>query len=314
MVLHVLKDQQKYINSFFDKLDVTQVENIVQRLLVCRGSILISGVGKSGHIAQKIAATFASIGVRSYFLSPTEAMHGALGTVQAGDLLLAFSKSGETKELLSLIPFVRARGVETVAVVSRLASQLEGLCERTVLLPVEREICPHDLAPTISTAVQLLFGDCLAVAFMQRRSVTAEGFAENHPAGLLGKLSQRVSDLMLRGEDIPVCRGEQKLLDLLPLLSSKRCGTLLIVDGKMQLQGIFTDGDLRRAIEKTGGAALNEPVASFMTKAAKSIAPEALAKEAIHRMEEEGKLVSVLPVLQGQTLVGLIRMWDILKS
>ena len=313
MVLQVLRDQQKYINSFFDKLDVSQVERIVERLIACRGSILVSGVGKSGHIAQKVAATFASIGLRSYFLSPIEAMHGALGTVQHGDLLLAFSKSGETKELLSLIPFVRARGVETVAVVSRLSSQLEALCERSVLLPVEREICPYDLAPTISTAVQLLFGDCLAVVFMQRRQVTAAGFAENHPAGLLGRLSQRVSDLMLVGEDLPLCRAQERLLDLLPRLSSKRCGTLLVVDEEMRLEGVFTDGDLRRAIEKTGGQALHGPIAPFMTKGAKTIEPEALAKEALRRMEE-GRLVSVLPVLEKGVLVGLIRMWDILKS
>jgi arabinose-5-phosphate isomerase len=277
---------------------------------------LLSGVGKSGHIAEKIAATLLSTGTRAAFLDPVHALHGDLGVVAKNDLFIAFSKSGESDELLGLIPFVRARSVRTVAVLSNDAGRLRRLCDAAIVLPVMRELCPFDLAPTTSTEVQLLFGDCLAVALMRKKQISLEQYATNHPGGLIGrKISLKVADLMLRGSSLPLCRPEDRLVDVLHTLSAKRCGCLLAVDGAMALKGIFTDGDLRRSLEAKGSAALSSKIGDLMTKRPRTVCSDALAASALRQMEEDpAKRIMMLPVVEQGRLIGLVQMHDILQA
>lgn len=316
MLKSIFQEQQKYINHFFESVDSVQAEKVLKKILGCMGVVIFSGVGKSGHIAEKIAATFSSTGTRSIFLDPAKALHGDIGLVSTQDLFIFFSKSGHSRELIELLPHVQKRGAFTIAVVSMAQSKLAKMADLTMVLPIQREICPHDLAPTTSTAAQLIFGDCLAVAVMRAKKFSLSDFAANHPAGSLGrKISFQVADLMLKGDAIPRCKPDNILLDVLHELSTKRCGCLLIADEQNRLHGIFTDGDLRRSIEANGPAALSMPLSKLMTPLPKCIAPDKLAFEAVQTMEEDpGRLITVLPVLDGEKVVGLIRMHDILQK
>ncbi len=316
MLKTLFSDQRRYLNHFFDSIDLDQSQKILDRLIACKGVIIFSGVGKSGHIAEKVSTTFLSTGTRSFFLTPGNALHGDIGFVSPNDLFLCFSKSGASQELLDLLPHVKKKGAYTIAIVSAPHSKLSKLADLSILLPVEREICPYDLAPTTSTAVQLIFGDCLAVALMQAKNFTMTQFAANHPGGLLGrKITLKVADLMLKENEMPLCRPTDSLIDVLHELSIKRCGCLIVIDDHQQLQGIFTDGDLRRAIQANGPDALNMPLSRLMTPSPKSISPQLLAIEAVKRMEEDpARLITVLPVLEKERVVGLIRMHDILQK
>lgn len=304
------------LNQFFDAVDLNEVERAFESSLACKGTLFLSGVGKSGFIAQKIAATLVSTGTRAVFLSPAGALHGDIGIVSADDLFLAFSKSGESEELVELIPYLRKRGAFTIGVVSDLSSRLAKVSDLVVHLPVHKEICPYDLAPTTSTAAQLIFGDCLAIALMQARQFTVGDFASNHPAGFLGrKINLKVSDLMLQGEAIPLCKSQDRLIEILPELTGKRCGSILITDDNFQLLGIFTDGDLRRAIHSKGEGALQIPMGELMITTPQTTDPSQFAITALRQMEENpSRLITVLPVLQNGKLVGLLRMHDIIQS
>lgn len=316
MLKTLFADQRRYLNHFFDSVDFASAQKILEKLLACQGVVIFSGVGKSGHIAEKISTTFLSTGTRSFYLSPGNALHGDIGFISPQDVFIALSKSGGSQELLDLLPHVQKKGAATVAVVTAPNSKLAKMCDLSVVLPVEREICPYDLAPTTSTAAQLIFGDCLAVALMQSKNFSVADFAANHPGGLLGrKITFRVADLMLKGEALPLCRPGDKLMDVLHELSAKRCGCLLVADEGRVLKGIFTDGDLRRAIELKGADALKMPVSELMTTGPKSISPAALAFEAVKRMEEDpSRLITVLPVLEEGRVMGLLRMHDILQK
>lgn len=316
MLKSLFEDQRRYLNHFFDAIDSAQVEKIFELLLGCKGVIVLSGVGKSGHIAQKISTTFLSTGTRSFYLSPANALHGDIGFVSSEDLFLAFSKSGQSQELIDLLPHVQKKGALTISVVSQAHSKMASVSDFSIVLPVERELCPYDLAPTTSTAAQLIFGDCLAIALMQAKKFSVNDFAANHPAGLLGrKITLKVADLMLKEEAIPTCSPSDLLIAVLHELSVKRCGCLLIVDHNHHLLGIFTDGDLRRAIQAKGADALKSPMASLMTECPKAISAEELAFKAMQRMEEDpAHPITVMPVLQGERVVGLLRMHDILQA
>jgi len=307
--------QKQLMNHFFDNVNLDEVEKIAELLLHCQGTVVLSGVGKSGLIAQKIAATFVSTGTRSLFLAPTDALHGDIGIVGPADVFIAFSRSGASEELIQLIPYVQKKGAKTVAVVSALESKLEKICSEVVHLPLLRELCPHDLAPTTSTAIQLLFGDLLAVALMRRKKFSVSDFASNHPGGLLGrKITLRVADLMFKGDALPICRPTEKLIDMLHEFSAKKCGCLLVINETQELLGIFTDGDLRRCIQQKGPLVLERMLEELMTKGPKTVLHDQMAIEAVHIMEEDpGKLITVLPVLEGRKLVGLVRMHDIIQ-
>lgn len=316
MLKTLLENQRIFLNQFFDKVDLKTANQLLEMLICCKGMPIFSGVGKSGHIAEKITTTFLSTGIRSFFLSPTNALHGDIGVVSKEDVFVCFSKSGGSAELIDLLPHIQRKGAKTVAIVSKKNSKLQNLCDLTIYLPVEKEICPFDLVPTTSSAVQLIFGDCLAMALMQAKRFSLKDFAANHPAGLLGrKITFKVSQLMLKGEEIPLCKPNDQLIDCLHELSIKRCGCLIVVDENKAFKGIFTDGDLRRAIQVKGPKALKMKLSELMTQKAKSISPSNLAVDAAKIMEEDpSRLITVLPVLESSKVIGLIRMHDILQK
>ncbi len=316
MLKMLFDDQRRYLNHFFDFLDIAAAEKILDKLRACKGIVIFSGVGKSGHIAEKVSATFLSTGTRSFFLAPSNALHGDIGFISQDDLFVCFSKSGGSQELLDLLPHVQKKGAATIAIVSALHSKLAKLCDLSVVLPIQREVCPYDLVPTTSTAVQLIFGDCLAIALMQAKNFSVGDFAANHPSGILGrKITLKVADLMLKEDAIPLCKPTDLLINVLYELSLKRCGCLLVADDRRILKGIFTDGDLRRAIQEEGPDALQMPMSQLMIHPPKSIASNFLAVEAVKRMEEDPtRLITVLPVLEEERVIGLIRMHDILQK
>jgi len=309
--------ERSYLNDFFDSIDLEAVDQVLEILINCKGLIVLTGVGKSGLIAKKIAVTMTSTGTRAIFLSPTNALHGDLGILKSDDVFVILSKSGETDELLNLIPFVRNRGVKIIGIASRPMSRLAKAADVALSLPEEKELCPYDMAPTTSTTIQLIVGDILAISMMQRKNISIGEFAESHPAGRLGKRTiLKVSDLMLTGKAIPVCGPENKLVDTLVELSNKQCGCVVVLDGAGLLLGIFTDGDLRRALQEKGSLALETKIADVMVRSPRTIAPEKLAWDAMKAMESDQKHpITVLPVItKERTLVGLIKMHDIVQS
>lgn len=316
MLKTLFEKQKKEIDHFYSAVDVSLAEKVFEKILSCSGVVILSGVGKSGHIAQKISATMISTGTKASFLCPSHALHGDLGFVSSNDVFLMFSKSGESQELIDLLPYVQKKGAFVIAVVSQKNSRLAKSADMTMVLPVEQELCPFDLAPTISTAVQLLFGDCLAIALMQARQFSIENFAANHPAGLLGrKITMRVVDLMLQEESLPMAKLNDRLIDMLHELSAKKCGCLLVCDEDKHLMGIFTDGDLRRAIQLQGANALQMKLSELMTSAPLTVAPHLLVLEAVRKMEEDtSRLVTVLPVVVGGKPIGVLRMHDVIQA
>jgi arabinose-5-phosphate isomerase len=311
----LFSEQKQSLDTFFNSVDMKQAEKILECFLSCEGFIIFSGVGKSGIIAEKLAMTMISTGTRAFYLPPMNALHGDIGIVSEKDVFVCISKGGETAELLHLLTYVKQRKAKTVAWVSTEGSSLEKVCDLSMILPVERELCPFDLAPTTSTAVQLIFGDVLAVALMHRKSFTLQEYASNHPAGSIGKkITYKVEDLMIRGTQLPVCYVEDRLKDVLIELSNKRCGCLVVLDEKQKVQGIFTDGDLRRALQQKPSVILEEMMKNLMTKNFLSIEKHHLIHEAAKIMQkDENKRVLVLPVIEEQRLVGLLHMHDVVQ-
>jgi len=313
----LLQKEREYLNDFFDRFACDQADEVLKEMMKCQGMVFFTGVGKSGLIAKKIAATMTSTGMRSLYLSPMDALHGDIGIVTENDLFVMLSKSGESDELIQLLPILRSKGVTTIAVVSNKESRLVKGCHLHVYLPVEKELCPFDMAPTISTTVQMIFGDLLAIALMRLRNLTKDQFVENHPSGRIGKrVLMKVKDLMVEGNGIPICAPQHKLVDVLVELSNKKCGCILVVDESRLLEGIFTDGDLRRALQNHGAAVLDRPMKELMSGSAKWIGPQKLAWEAMQDMErDQKKAITVLPVLEdGRKVVGLIKLHDILQA
>lgn len=313
----LLADQQNGLASYFQTIDLSSCQQLLDAIAKLRGVVFFTGVGKSGFVAEKIATTLTSTGTRALFLPPTNALHGDIGIISSQDLVVFLSKGGESDELLQMIPPLRRRGVSLFAVVSTLSSRLQRACDGTIYLPVSKELCPFGLAPTTSAIVQMLFGDLLAVALMRQRNFSLDEYALNHPAGKIGRrISWKVADLMLREGQLPLSLPGEKLLDLLVELSDKRCGCLLIADGERHLQGIFTDGDLRRALQQHGPVALDYPIEQLMSRTPKSISGEALAHEAMALMQSDPlHPVTALPVVdEARRIVGLIKLHDIVQS
>lgn len=316
MLQELFSQQRKNINHFFDHLDINAAEAVLEIFASCPGVIFFSGVGKSGFIAEKIAVTLVSTGTKAMFVPPTNALHGDLGIVSHRDVFVLISKSGESDELVTLVPYLRNRGVTLIAITSNPTSRLAKASDLAVHLPLLRELCPFDLSPTTSPEIQLIFGDVLATALMRRKNFSIDDYAQNHPAGRIGKrISTRVKDLMLSGESMPLCKENDRLIDVLVELSNKRCGCLLIVDDQQILKGIFTDGDLRRSLQTEGAHILHDPIHKVMTQHPRSTHPETLAWEAMKMMEADQKEVTVLPVLEdNRKIVGLIKLHDIIQS
>lgn len=317
MIKELIEKEKEVLEYFFKHLDLPSFEKIFEELLQCKGMIICTGIGKSGLVAKKIAATMTSTNTRALFLSAVDALHGDIGIASSGDVCLLFSKSGETEELLCLMPALRNKNVKTIAVVSNSASRLAKLTDIVINLPVKEELCPYNIAPTTSTLVQLIFGDILAIALMSKRNFSLDDFALNHPAGHIGKRTTlKVKDLMIQGSHIPLAYPDQNLMDILVELSNKRCGCVLIPDKEGKLLGIFTDGDLRRALQNKGALAMNQTMNDLMTKNPRKIESENLVIESIKIMEGlERKEVSVLPVVDNQNkIVGLIKLHDIIQA
>jgi arabinose-5-phosphate isomerase len=317
MLADILENEKKYINYFFEHLDLEAAEAVLQCCYRCEGIIFFTGVGKSEVMAQKIASTLTSTGTRALFLAPTNALHGDIGILSDKDLFVILSKSGESEELLNLLPYIRNRGTTIISIVSNGNSHLAKSADLTVILPIEKELCPFDLAPTISAQAQIIFGDLLAVGLMKLKNFSLDEYAKNHPAGTIGKrITTRVSDLMISHASAPLCRPSDRVIDTLVELSKKRCGCVLIADEEHRLQGIFTDGDLGRALNAEGASILNQPISALMIKNPRSIAPEALAWKALQEMENDPhNPITVLAVTDPmQKILGLIKMHDIVQA
>jgi arabinose-5-phosphate isomerase len=284
----------------------------VQLLDNATGRVVVSGMGKSGHVARKIAATLASTGTPALFVHPAEASHGDLGMIVAGDVVLALSNSGETVELADLVAHTRRFGLKLIGVTARNGSALATAADVALLLPAAAEACPMGLAPTTSTTMQLALGDALAVALLTRRGFTAVDFRQFHPGGKLGARLRRVRDLMHVGEAVPLAPPDTPMDRALLLITEKRFGCLGITDPGGRLVGIITDGDLRRAM---GPDLLVRRAAEVMTTSPRTVGPEALAAEALHIMNARERLITSLFVVDtGGRPVGILHVHDLLRA
>jgi len=307
-------DQQKFLNHFFDTCDWSMIENFCKALLECEGTVFFSGVGKSGFISQKVCMTLVSTGTKSVFLSPTDALHGDIGIISEDDLLVLVSKSGSTEELLKLVPYAKAKGAKLVGIHSQPGCKLAKACDMDVHLPLMRELCPFDLAPVTSTAIQMLFGDTCAVAIMQAKKLTMDEYAMNHPAGRIGKrLILKVGDVMKVAKDLPTCSADATLMTELVNLSAKGCGCLLMVQDDGKLTGVYTDGDLRRDLGTKGAGVLDMKLSSIMTKSPRMVSPDMKAVDAMQMMETPSP-VTFLPVVEDGYLRGLITLHTLVSA
>ncbi|KAF5197403.1 Arabinose 5-phosphate isomerase kdsd [Thalictrum thalictroides] len=315
-LLNLFKSQQKYLNFFFQNLDLSQTLTFTQTLLNAKGTIFFTGIGKSGFVAQKISQTLVSLGIRSGFLSPVDALHGDIGILSRSDLLVLFSKSGNTEELLKLVPCAKAKGVFLISVTSIEGNLLEGVCDLNVHLPLERELCPYNLAPVTSTAIQMVFGDTVAIALMGARNLSKDAYGANHPAGRIGKsLIFKVKDVMKKQEELPVCREGDLIMDQLVELTSKGCGCLLVVDDARHLIGTFTDGDLRRTLKASGEGIFKLSVGQMCNRNPRTIGPDAMAVEAMEKMESPPSPVQFLPVIDHENVViGIITLHGLVSA
>ena len=299
------------------RLDRGQVEHVIQLISNCEGKVIVLGVGKSGIIAQKIAATMTSAGTAAFYLHPSDALHGSLGMVHQGDIGIVLSNSGETDEIVAMLPYLRNRQVAIIAIVGDVNSTLARRADAVLDASVDQEACPLNLAPTTSTTVALAIGDALAMTLMRIKGFTTNDFAGNHPAGRLGKrLTLKVMDLMHGGSDTPTINRGASWLQVVRAISKGGLGAVCVGEESGALAGIITDGDLRRAIERTNHeelARLN--CENFMTTKPTVAAPELLAIDALRLMEDRPRQISVLPVVNSDEMcVGLIRLHDIVRS
>jgi arabinose-5-phosphate isomerase len=284
------------------------------RLIVATpGRVVVTGMGKSGHISSKIAATLASTGTPSFFMHPAEASHGDLGMITEQDTLLAVSYSGETDEVLTILPLVKRMGARLISMTGNTNSTLAQAADAHLDVSVAEEACPLNLAPTASTTATLAMGDALAVALLKNRGFTAEDFARSHPSGSLGKrLILRVADVMREGDGIPVVGPDVRLRDGLMEMTEKGLGMTAIVDAENRILGIFTDGDLRRALD-AGADVHHTPMSEVMHEGSKSISADVLAAEAVHILEEN-KITSLLVANEDGQLIGALNIHDLFRA
>lgn len=281
-------------------------------MLNCKGRVIVSGMGKSGHIGRKIAATLASTGTPAFFVHPGEAGHGDLGMITAEDVVIGISYSGSSSELMTLLPVIKRLGIPLIGISGNVESPLAKESDIHLSIQVDTEACPLNLAPTSSTTLTLVLGDCLAIALLEKRGFTAEDFAFSHPSGALGrKLLLRVEDIMHSGSDIPECRPEQTLKEALVVMTSKGLGITLVVE-EDKLMGVFTDGDLRRVFE-SGADMRSTSMGELMSTNPKTVPQELLAAQALGLMEDM-KITAVVVVDNSGKHVGVLHMHDILRA
>jgi len=282
-------------------------------LLACKGRVVVTGMGKSGHIGSKIAATLASTGTPAFFVHPGEASHGDLGMVTRADVVIAISNSGETSEVLTILPIIKRLGVPLISMTGKPGSTLAKVGDAHLDVSVEQEACPHNLAPTASTTATLAMGDALAVALLEARGFTPEDFAFSHPGGALGRrLLLTVESLMQKGERLPQVTRDVPLTTALLEMTRKGLGMTAITDSDGRVLGVFTDGDLRRVLDQ-GADVRTVSVGAVMTPGGKRIAGSALAAEAVQKMEA-GKITALMVCDEAGKLAGVIHLQDLLRA
>jgi arabinose-5-phosphate isomerase len=308
----VLGIEARAVQALIDRLDDRFVE-AVDLLYGCKGKVVVSGMGKSGLVGQKIAATMASTGTPAFFLHPAEGIHGDLGMVGRRDALVAISNSGEVQEVLQLLPYMERMGIPIVAMTGRPGSTLAKHSNVVLDVSVSEEACPMGLAPTASTTATLALGDALALALLQRRGFKEEDFAQFHPGGALGRrLLVRVKDLMHAGPDVPTVEESATGTTAMLEMTAKKLGMTTVVDRAGALSGVITDGDLRRFIQR-GGDFLKATASELASRNPKSIGPDDLAAKAVEMMERYS--ITTLVVIEGaQKIVGVIHLHDLLKN
>ena len=318
-VVDLLRAESEAIAKAASRLRAEEVDRVIALLTGCQGKIILLGVGKSGIIAQKIAATMISSGTAAVHLHPSDALHGGLGIVTSEDVVLMLSNSGETDELLQLLPYLNRRQVPLVAIVGNLKSTIAQRADAVIDASVDQEACPLNLAPTTSTTVALAIGDALAMALMRAKGLTEDDFAHNHPAGQLGKrLTLRVTDLMHGGTQNPTIASDTAWMEIISTITHYGLGAVNVIDNEGRLVGIITDGDLRRSLQRISGTDLafeNIRSDDLMTRNPIVTNPEMLAFDALRLMEDRPSQINVLPVVDtGGRCVGLVRLHDIVRS
>ncbi|MDX5334235.1 MAG: KpsF/GutQ family sugar-phosphate isomerase [Gammaproteobacteria bacterium] len=312
LAIAVLDTEADAVRALRDRVDEAFV-TACRHMLACEGRVVITGMGKSGHIGDKIAATMASTGTPSFFMHPGEASHGDLGMITPRDVVIALSNSGETDEILTIVPLIKRIGVPLISMTGNPNSTLARESDVHIDISVEKEACPLGLAPTASTTATLAMGDALAVALLEARGFTADDFARSHPGGRLGRrLLLHVGDIMHKGEEIPATREGVMLAEALLEITRKGLGMTTVTDDAGTLLGVFTDGDLRRVLDH-GIDVHNTSVGELMTRDCRTARESMLAVEALHMMEENR--INALPVIDDTgRLIGALNMHDLLRA
>ena len=300
--VEALKGLKNYIDKNF--------EEIIDIIFECKGRIIFTGIGKSGHISKKISATLSSTGTSSFFMHSTEAFHGDLGMIQSDDIVVAISYSGETEDLLKTIPIIKKLGCSVIGVSGNDESTLSKTSDYHQLIKVEKEACPLDLAPTSSATATLVWGDALAISLMNKKDFKPEDFAQSHPGGTLGKrLLLSAGDVMVSGDDIPIINHNELSKDVIKIISEKGIGVTFVKENK-EVVGIITDGDIRRAIDKSNYF-FDMTAQDFMGQNFISVTPDDLASKCLNIMAE--KKIGCLAVMHDDDLVGIINQKDLVK-
>jgi arabinose-5-phosphate isomerase len=307
----VLEIESRAVADLVARVDESFVA-AVRAMLNCAGRVVVLGMGKSGHIGGKIAATLASTGTPAFFVHAGEACHGDMGMITASDVVLALSNSGETEELTTLLPLIKRLGVPLIGVTGNAQSTLATSASVHILVDVREEACPLGLAPTSSTTAALAMGDALAIAMLQVRGFTAKDFARAHPGGALGRRLLKIDDLMHSGADMPMVRPEAPVADAVVEMTRSGLGLTAVVDAAGLLVGVFTDGDLRRVFERNHDIRSARMV-DVMTRGCKTAGRDLLAAEALRLMQEH-KINALLVVAEGQRLIGVLNMHDLLRA
>ena len=309
----VLKTEAEAVSALIRKLN-SNFESAVNLIYESKGRVVVTGMGKSGLVGKKIAATLASTGTPAFFLHPAEASHGDLGMVTERDIIISISNSGETAELVGLIPFLKRYRVKLIAMTGNPASTLAKASDVSLDISVKEEACPMGIVPTASTTATMAMGDAIAVALLVKRGLNQNDFAFFHPGGSIGKkLFIKVKDLMHTGERLPIVSLDTQMSKAVMEMSSKRLGHAVVIDKNGRISGILTDGDVRRGMEKWAGKLFELPAGEVMTKAPKTIAPEELAAKALSILEKYSITALVVPDEEGKP-VGIIHLHDILKQ
>ena len=308
----VLRIEADAVLGLLDQLDM-QLVVAAEKIRACTGRVVVSGMGKSGHVARKIAATLASTGTPALFVHPAEARHGDLGMIQANDIVLAFSNSGETEELSEIAPHMKRLGATLIAVTGNPESSLAKLADLHLNASVRAEACPLNLAPTASTTAALALGDALALVLLDLRGFSAEDFARSHPGGALGRrLLMRVADVMRSGDNLPVVQSGTSVTDAFKVISAKRMGMTAVVNRDHEVMGIFTDGDLRRVLSQ-GMDVRSMVIDDVMTRQPRTIDAQRLASEVAHLMDTT-RINHLLVVDSEGKLLGAVGIHDLLES